>query len=122
MRTQTPGATLRIGRAAVDITQGELARRSGVSRWRIIEAEGDHIRLRDDEIEAISKVFRGIVQKVSVPDTVAKRSDDKIQRAFDAVDAALAASPSDAQRTEIAASVLRLRRALGLDDVPFGRR
>jgi len=116
---QTPGDALYKARVNQKFSQIELAHQSGVSRWRIVEAEKDRLRLRPEEADAIRKVLSGEVQKVVQPSNVAKDVDDAVQKAFDALEGALQGTLTDADRAVLATKLMTLRQALGLDVVKF---
>jgi transcriptional regulator with XRE-family HTH domain len=54
-------------REAAGLSQFDLARRAGVSRMRLQLAEAEYAKLRADEIGAINRALRGVIEhKVTV--------------------------------------------------------
>jgi transcriptional regulator with XRE-family HTH domain len=58
-------SNLKALRKAAGFTQFQLAKRSGVSRFRIGMAESESMELRPEEWEAISKVIRPGIERAA---------------------------------------------------------
>jgi transcriptional regulator with XRE-family HTH domain len=53
---------LRRARVAADVTQFELAKKSGIERTRISLAENGHIELRPEEYRALMRVLVEVIR------------------------------------------------------------